>query len=115
MERGGGLLVDLKRDLPLLLAAAHGLTANHCSVNDLTESVLGWYKNRSGAVGAWAEASLVVLLFTPNSAAAERVFSLLKALFGSNQDMALADYIQGCMMVRYNGTKRGTSFEKESA
>ena len=57
-----------------------------------------------------AEASLVVLSFTPNSAAAERVFSLLKALFGSNQDMALADYIQGSMMARYNGTKRGTSF-----
>ena len=48
--------------------------------------------------------------FTPSSAAAERVFSLLKALFGSDQDVALADYIQGSMMVRYNGTKRGTSF-----
>jgi hypothetical protein len=38
------------------------------------------------------------------------VFSLLKALFGSDQDVALADYIQWSMMVRYNGTKRGTSF-----
>jgi len=69
-----------------------------------------WYKNHSGEVGAWAEASLIVLSFTPSSAAAGRVFSLLKALFGSNQDMALADYIQGSMMVRYSGMKRGTSF-----
>jgi len=51
-----------------------------------------------------------VLSFTPSSAAAERVLSLLKALFRSNQDMALADYIQRPMMVRYNGSKRGTSF-----
>ena len=87
MERGRGLLTDLERDLPLLLAAAHGFTADHGSVDDFTESALGWYKNHSGEVGAWAEASLVVLSFTPSSAAAERVLSLLKALFGSNQDM----------------------------
>ena len=64
---------------------------------------------------------LIVFSFTPSSAAAERVFSssplpslsgvsLLKALFGSNQDMALANNIQGSMVVRYNGTKRGASF-----
>jgi len=93
MERGGGLLTDLERDLPLLLAAAQGFTADHGSVDDFTESVLGWYKNHSGEVGAWAEASLIVFSFTPSSAAAERVFSLLKELFGSNQDMALADFI----------------------
>ena len=110
MERGGELLTDLERDLPLLLAAAHGFTADHGSVDDFTESVLGWYKNHSSEIGAWAEASLIVFSFTPSSAAAERVFSLLKALFGSDQDVALADYIQGSMMVRYNGTKRGTSF-----
>ena len=67
-------------------------------------------QNHSSEIGAWAEASLIVFSFTPSSAAAERVFSLLKALFGSDQDVALADYIQGSMMVRYNGTKRGISF-----
>ena len=41
MERGGGLLTDLERDLPLLLAAAHGFTADHGSVDDFTESALG--------------------------------------------------------------------------
>ena len=110
MERGGELLTDLERDLPLLLAAAHGFTADHGSVDDFTESALGWYKNHSSEIGAWAEASLIVFSFTPSSAAAERVFSLLKALFGSDQDAALADHIQGSMMVHYNGTKRGTSF-----
>ena len=78
--------------------------------SDFTGSVPGWYRNHSGEIGARAEASLIAFSFTPSSAAAGRVFSLLKALFGSNQDMALADYIQGSMMVRYHGSKRGTSF-----
>jgi len=103
-------MTDLEQDLTLLLAAALGFTADHGSVNDFTESVLGWYRNHSGEIGAWAEASLIAFSFTPSSAAAERVISLLKALFGSNQDMSLADFIQGPMMVRDSGTKRGTSF-----
>ena len=68
------------------------------------------YRNHSGEISVWAEASLIAFSFTPSSAAAKRVFSLLKALLGSSQDMALSDYIQGPMMVRYNGTKCGTSF-----
>jgi hypothetical protein len=108
--RGGALLTELERHLPLYVAAAHGFTADHGNVDDFTESVLGWYKNHSGEIGAWAEASLIAFSFTPSSAAAERVFSLLKTLFGPNQDMALADFVQGSMMVRYNGGKRGTSF-----
>ena len=40
--------------------------------------------------------------FTPNSAAAERVFSLLKAMFGDQQLGALADIIQTALMLRYN-------------
>ena len=91
-------------------AAAHGFTADHGSVDDFTESTHGRYRNRSGEIGAWAEASLIAFLFTPSSAAAERLFSLLRALFGSSQDMALADYLEGSMMARYNGTKHGTSF-----
>ena len=75
MERGGGLLTDLERDHPLLLAATHGFTADHGSVDDFTESALGWYRNHSGEAGAWAEALLIALSFTPSSAAAERVFS----------------------------------------
>jgi len=110
MERGGELLTDLEQNLPLFIAAAHGYTANHGSAEEYTESVLEWYKNHSGEIGAWAEAPLIAFSFTPSSAAAQRAFSLLKALFGSSQDMALADFIQGSIMVRYNGSKRGTSF-----
>ena len=67
-----GLLTDLEWDLPLLLATAHGFIADHGSVDDFTESVLGWYKNHTSEVGAWAEASLIVFSFTPSSAARQQ-------------------------------------------
>ena len=47
-------------------------------------------------------AAEIVFAFTPNSAAAERVFSLLKAMFGDQQLGALADIIQTALMLRYN-------------
>ena len=39
---------------------------------------------------------------TPNSAACERVFSLLKFMFGDQQWAALGDYIQAALMLKYN-------------
>ena len=92
----------------MLLAAAHGFTADHGSV-DVPRASLGGTKT-TVAMLVLGPRPLIVFSLTPSSVAAERVFSLLKALFGSNQDMALADYTQGFMMVRYNGTKRRTSF-----
>jgi hypothetical protein len=41
--------------------------------------------------------ALIAFAMAKNSAGAERVFSLLKILFGNNQDTALADYIRGLM------------------
>ena len=38
----------------------------------------------------------------PSSAACERVFSLLAAMFGEQQMHALADYIQAALMLKYN-------------
>ena len=44
----------------------------------------------------------IVGSFTPNSAAAERVFSLLKIMYGDQQMTALADMIQAALMLKYN-------------
>ena len=51
----------------------------------------------------------IVGSFTPNSAAAERVFSLLKLMFGDTQMSALADMIQAgpALMLKYNKRKVG--------
>ena len=45
--------------------------------------------------------------FTPNSAAAERVFSLLKGMFGDQQMTALANMIQAALMLKYNHRRVG--------
>jgi hypothetical protein len=55
---------------------------------------------------------LIAFAMAPNSAGAERVFSLLIILFGKNQDSALAHYIRGSMILRYNNTKRASEARK---
>ena len=42
-----------------------------------------------------------VFFMSPNLAPCERVFALLKNMFGEQQLSALNDYIQGALMVRY--------------
>ena len=42
---------------------------------------------------AWALAARIVFAISPNSASCERVFALLKRLFGDQQVSALAAYI----------------------
>ena len=79
-----GLVEELQRDLPLYVAAARGFSIDHSDINAFTEGVLGWWKNHDGEVGVWADAAQIVFAMSPSSAAAERVFSLLKTLFGSD-------------------------------
>ena len=52
----------------------------------------------------------IVGSFTPNSAAAERVFSLLKNMYGDQQMTALADMIQAALMLKYNKRPLGYGF-----
>jgi hypothetical protein len=49
----------------------------------------------------------IVGSLTPNSAAAERVFSMLKQMFGDTQMRALMDMIQAAFMLKYNGRTVG--------
>ena len=51
---------------------------------------------------AWALAARIVFAISPNSASCERVFALLKNLFGEQQMLALADYVQAALMLNYN-------------
>ena len=51
---------------------------------------------------AWAQAGQIILAFTCNSAGAEHVFSMLKAMFGDQQSDSMADYIQIAIMLRAN-------------
>ncbi len=72
-----------------------------------TEGVLYWWKVHCSKFPAacWAEAARIVFAFTPTSAAAERVFSMLKAMFGDQSTTAFADYIKTAIMFRSNKRK----------
>ena len=97
---------QLLLELPTYRAMAIGdpaLTAN----TDVEE----WWANKDGdlTIKTWYETAIKVMLLQPSSAAAERVFSMLKALMGDQQASALEDYQQAGLMIHYNQLMRRTS------
>ena len=74
----------LKEELPSYLARA-------VDVDEQFDS-LEWWKLNTISLPRWSAAVRRALLVQPSSAAAERVFSLLKLSFGGQQDNSLQDY-----------------------
>jgi hypothetical protein len=96
------MVPELLKELPNFLSAAKGFTVDHKHTDAFTKAVLGWWANNGSKFPNWAKAAQIVFSFTPNSAGAERVFSLLKLCFGDARMSALADIIQASLMLRYN-------------
>ena len=70
--------------------------------------MLGWWQEVDKTqFPTWAITARIIFAFTPNSASSERVFSLLKCMFGDTQMKVLADYIQAALMLAYNKRKVG--------
>ena len=61
----------------------------------------------SPRTAALARSSLVTHCSRASSRSCERVFALLKNLFGEQQMLALADYVQASLMLNYNGRRVG--------
>ena len=97
----------LKLELPAYLSKCAGTAFDHGDVKEFTAGVLLFWSNNGKSFPTWALAMQIVGSFTPNSAAAERVFSLLKLMFGETQMSALADMIQAALMLKYNKRKVG--------
>ena len=77
-----GMLSNLKQQVPIYLAAAQQApTFDTSDMASYTESVLDWWRTNGGSFPAWAEAARIVFSLSPNSAACERVFALLKNMF----------------------------------
>ena len=74
---------------PAYLTKCAGTAVDHNDVAAFTDSVLLFWTNHHKDFPTWALAMRIVGSFTPNSAAAERVFSMLKQMFGDMQMMAL--------------------------
>ena len=58
-------------------------------VESFTNKILGWWRTNGSSFPAWALAARITFSLTPNSAACERIFSLLKLMFGEQQLSAL--------------------------
>ena len=70
---------SLKAELPDYVARAADISADF--------PALDWWKQNGSALPSWAGAAKKILLLQPSSAAAERVFSILKCTFGEQQDI----------------------------
>ena len=97
----------LKHELPAYLSKCAGTAYDHDDVAEFSKGILLFWANNGKEFPTWALAMQIVGSFTPNSAAAERVFSLLKLMFGDTQMSALADMIQAALMLKYNARKVG--------
>lgn len=92
----------LKTDLPKYKALSAEWNVDHSSVDTFTENVLKFWKRARKDIPSWSQAARKAFACSPNSAASERVFSLLATLFGHEQMSTLADMIQASLMLRYN-------------
>jgi hypothetical protein len=105
---GLGMLPDLKRELPLYLAAASNASAlDKSDVTTYTDSLLKWWRVNGTSFPSWAKAARIAFALSPNSASCERVFALLKETFGEDQLSALADQLRAALMLAYNKRRVG--------
>ena len=84
----------LKEELPAYIARVADV--------DKDFDPLEWWKLNAPILPYWSAAAKKILLVQPSSAAAERVFSLLKASFGEQQESSLQDYVESSLMLQYN-------------
>ena len=89
-----GHVVTLQTELPTYLALSADVSAGI--------DVLKWWKDHHQELPQWSLAAQKVFLVQPSSAAAERVFSLLKNAFGEQQQSSLHDLVAATLMVQYN-------------
>ena len=101
--RSLGMLNDLKQQLPQkVAAAARAPTFNKASVADYSEGILAWWRANGTSFPAWALAARIAFAISPNSASCERVFALLRNLFGDEQLSGLSDYLKSALMLNYH-------------
>ena len=65
-------------------------------------NTLEWWKINTSVLPHWSQVAKKVFLVQPSSAAAERVFTLLKSSFNEQQDNSLKDYVESSLMLQYN-------------
>jgi hypothetical protein len=101
------LIVGMKSEVHAYLTACVGVVVDTSSMEAFTNSVLLFWRRNGHKFPTWAAAARIMFSMTPNSASAERVFSLLKAMFGdAARASSLSDLVQGSLMLKFNKAKR---------
>ena len=70
------------------------------------ESVLAFFELHKKELPMFARVSQILSVYATSSAACERVFSMLRTMFGDKQESSLEDYKAAAVQVKYN--KRST-------
>ena len=87
------VILNLKAELAEYLGLAVGVTKI---------DILEWWLKNEEKLPHWAAAYKKIILCQPSSAATERVFSIMKSSFNSEQNLALEDYMEVSLMLQYN-------------
>ena len=100
-------VAELVLQLPVYRAMAIGdVAAGGAPAGDESPEAW-WYAKEGVGLQPWRLAAAKVMILQVSSAAAERVFSMLKAIMGDQQAAsALQDYQQTAIMTRYNQLQR---------
>ena len=93
-------IAGLVNELPHYLAVADGADI------DEEEEKVQWWARHERTLLNWSAVVGKLLLVQPSSASAERVFSLMKHFFTHQQENALEETVEACVMLRYNGNPR---------
>jgi len=101
----GPFRAALYADFPQYMARAAMFTTSRGSISDFTGDVLKfWKQHRSELNGTWSIATRVVFSISANSAASERVFSIMKRMYGkhSGRDNSLGEQVSTSIKLAYN-------------
>ena len=69
---------------------------------DPMEDILPWWYAHKDTLPSWRNIVEQAVQMHPNSAAAERCFSMYKCMFSEQQESLLEDYKETALMMRYN-------------
>ena len=92
------VIQSLKDELPTYIVKASQIPDEFDTLSDSWP----WWKSVARELPAWSSAIPKLVVVQPSSAAAERAFSMLTAMFGEQQHDALEDYIETSLMLRVN-------------
>ena len=95
-------LEELKREVAAYKTAAATAVIDNSDFEAYTESLLKFWRSEGHKMKTWSKAARIAFSIPASSCAAERVFALLRAYFGSTHKSALADQIEATLQLVYN-------------